>query len=433
MSKFNRFIFKSYIFDVDNGELDLRYTYDDTLEFTERFRFDFKFSEYDEKALDVALQQLFFIAGISYYKMYVAPEIVIRQGSIDEHLKDFLETTYQKGLGEFWYVNDLDPHYPVIFPTTNVQDPTPTPTAASGVLVGIGGGKDSLVSVELLRNSGVDIATWSLNHKPQLLPLIERIGLPHFWVERILDPKIRELNSEDALNGHIPISALFAAVGTVVGILTGHRDNIVSNEQSANEPTLVYREVAINHQYSKSQEFERQYQQLLRARFGDTQRYYSLLRPLSELRIAEIFANIGFGKYHDVFSSCNRAFTHESHHMFWDGTCAKCAFIFLVLTPFIPREELEILFGGKNLLLDSTLATTYRQLLGIEGKKPLECIGEIKESRAAMQQAFETYPELKDTYTFNLPDDYDWRSLASHEIPGEIYDILRTSLQNQPR
>ncbi len=433
MSKYTTFVFSSYEFSRDTGELALHYAYDSTLQFTERFRFDFEFSHYDEHALDVAIQHLFFIAGISYYKMYLASEIKIDAGNIDQELKEFLENTYQKGLGEFFYVNNLDPKFPIVFPQTNTQVYEPMEVSSEGLLVGIGGGKDSLVSVELLRNAGLDIATWSLNHKPQLKPLIQRVGLQHFWVERVLDSKIVELNKLDAFNGHVPISALFAAVGTVVGILTGRRDNIVSNEQSANEPTLVYREVAINHQYSKSQEFERQYQQLLRARFGDTQRYYSLLRPLSELRIAEIFANIGFAKYHDVFSSCNRAFTHESHHMFWDGTCAKCAFIFLVLTPFIPRSELETLFSGKNLLLDRTLEPTYRQLLGIEGEKPLECVGEIKESRAAMQQAFATYPELKEIYKFSLPEDFDWRSVASHEIPAEIYDILQTSLQNQPK
>lgn len=432
MSKYRAFVFKRYSFEPATGEVALSYGYDDALEFTERFRFDFDFCEYNPHVLDLALQQLFFVAGVSYYKMYLAPEIQVARGSIDGPLKEFLDITYQKGLGEFWYVNKLDPRTPVSFPVTTPHVATHEANS-NGMLVGIGGGKDSLVSVELLRESGLDIATWSLNHRPQLTPLIERIGLPHYWVERELDPQVQTLNATDALNGHIPISAIFAAVGTVVGILSGRRDHIVSNEQSANEPTLVYEGVAINHQYSKSQEFERQYQTLLQVRFGESQRYYSLLRPLSELRIAELFAAIGFEKYRDVFSSCNRAFTHDSQSMFWDGTCAKCAFIFLALTPFIEREALESLFSGKNLLLDTALWPTYRQLLGIEGDKPLDCVGEIKESRAAMQEAFDPYPILRDTFAFQLPDDYDWRSLAPHAIPAEMYDILRASLQNLPR
>src|SRR5262249_21267878 len=150
----------------------------------------------------------------------------------------------------------------------------------------------------------------------------------------------------------------------------------------------------INHQYSKSQEFEHDFQAHLKRTLGENVRYYSFLRPLSEVRIAEMFAHVGFDKYHDVFSSCNRAFTHDSHHMFWGGTCPKCAFIFMALTPFVAREKVEALFSGKNLLLDPSLEPTYRNLLGVEGDKPLECVGEIKESREAMRLSFEKYPEL---------------------------------------
>src|SRR5690606_11803653 len=113
------------------------------------------------------------------------------------------------------------------------------------------------------------------------------------------------------------------------------------------------------------------------------------LRPLSELRIAELFAKVGFEKYKSLFSSCNRAFVLESKSMSWCGECSKCAFTFLILSPFIDQPELEKLWGGNNLLLDPSLEATYRQLLGIEGDKPLDCVGEIKESRAAMRLAQE--------------------------------------------
>jgi len=430
--KYEQFIFESYEFDQISKVLNLRYAFDDALHFTETFHFDFAFADYDSVALDLAFQSLFFLAGISYFKMYVPSEIIIRNGAIDPDMAAFLSSTYEKGLGEFFYINNLNPRTAVNFPQ-NIVAVRAVRTNSTGILIGIGGGKDSLVSVELLRKSNLDIATWSLNHRPQLTPLIERIGLPHYWVEREIDPQIQELNEAGALNGHIPISAIFAAVGTVVGILSGRRDHVVSNEQSANEPTLEYDGVAINHQYSKSQEFEQSYQALLHGRFDDTQRYYSSLRPLSELRIAEIFSSIGFEKYHDVFSSCNRAFTHDSDHMFWDGKCAKCAFVFLALTPFIEQSKLETLFGGKNLLLDSSLQLTYRQLLGIEGDKPLECVGEVKESRAAMELAFRHYPDLRAAYEFDLPDEYNWRSLATHAIPADVYGTLQSSLQNLPK
>lgn len=424
MNKYQQFIFEDYQFDRTTGELELHYTMDDALHFGEKYRFNFAYADYDEQALDRAIQALFFLAGVSYFKMYVPSEIVIKKGELDANMAAFFSKTYQRGLGEFWYVNHLDPHTPVTFPATTEQVDVVKNATGKGLLVAIGGGKDSLVSIELLRENQ-DITTWSLNHRPQLTPLVERIALPHAWVEREWDPQIMELNKQDAMNGHIPISGIFACVGVIVAVLTGKRDVVMSNEQSANEPTLHYQGVAINHQYSKSQEFERDFQAYLAHTFGDHIRYYSFLRPLSEVRISELFAKIGFEKYKDVFSSCNRAFIHGSDHMSWCGQCSKCAFVFLALTPFIDREKLEALWSGKNLLLDPSLVPTYKKLLGIEGDKPLDCVGDIKEARSAMREAFKQYPELEKTYQFEIPEDYDYRALASHEMPEEIYELFK--------
>lgn len=429
-SSYKRFIFEDYRFDAATQTLSLHYSFDGIVPFTETFHFNFEFAPYDSKLLDRVCQTLFFLAGVSYYKAYLAPELVIKKGDVDPDSAAFFSATYEHGLGEFFYVNHLDPRTRISFPTTTAATVPITFTERNaGLLIGIGGGKDSLVSVELLRDKMHNIATWSMDHQPQLLPLVERIGLPHYWVERQFDAALLEHNKQGAYNGHVPISAILAAVGSVVAVLTGRRDVVVSNEQSANEPTLEYQGVPINHQYSKSQVFEEAFQTHLAHTVGDHVRYYSLLRPLSELRIAELFAHIGYDKYAKVFSSCNRAFTFSQDHLFWDGTCPKCAFIFLALTPFIPRAVLEKLFSGKNLLLDSDLEPTYRQLLGIEGNKPLECVGEIKESRAAMRAAQRLYPQLLEHYTFELPEDYDYTALGSHHMPLEIYSILTDRLQ----
>ncbi|HTE57358.1 MAG TPA: endonuclease domain-containing protein [Verrucomicrobiae bacterium] len=422
-NKYNQFIFEDYQFDENTKILKLQYAFDDALKLTETYKFDFDFAQYNQATLDRAFQLLFFMAGVSYYKMYIPSEIVVRRGQLDRPLASFFSKTYQRGLGEFWYENQLDPRTPVTFPiTTNViKEAHHTGT---GPLASVGGGKDSLVAIELLRPKHSDLATWSVNHRPQLTPLVERIGLPHKWVERQWDKQIMELKEKDALNGHIPISAIFACVGTVVAILTGKRDVVMANEQSANEPTLHYQGVAINHQYSKSEEFEQDFQAVLTLFFGDSIRYYSLLRPFSELRIAEFFARLSFEKYKDVFSSCNRAYIHTSDRMSWCGECPKCAFIFLMLTPFIPRADLEKLWSGKNLLHDPKLEPTYEQLLGIAGEKPLECVGEVKESRAAMTMAQTVYPDLL-KYHYELPPNYDYKTIYPSRMPE---DMLRLAI-----
>jgi hypothetical protein len=426
MSQYAQFIFKRYEFDKSTGRLQLYYGYDDALEFCESYNFDFEFVDYDEIALDRAIQLLFFMAGVSYYKLYIAPEIVVNTGEIDETLASFLSKTYQRGLGEFFYTNQLDPKTSVSFPVNSSALTPLSITGLDGQLIGLGGGKDSLVSVELLRDQS-HVATWSLNHHSQLEPLAARVGLPHFWVEREWDQQLGELNSQGALNGHVPISAILSCVGTIVGILSGYRDLVVSNESSASEPTLQYRGIDINHQYSKSLEYEQDFQACLRHLFEESVRYYSYLRPFSELRIAELFSRLGFDKYLGVFSSCNRAYRHGEHQMFWCGECAKCAFVCLILTPFVEPTPLLGLWGGKNLLLEPRLEDTYRQLLGIQGDKPLDCVGEIKEARAAMRLAQQRYPALE-KYIFDLPSDYNFRTWSDHAMPDEVYASLKDKL-----
>jgi hypothetical protein len=428
MNNYQRFIFDSYEWNVDEKTLLLHYAIDDALHFTETYRFNFAFNDYDSDALESACQALFFMAGVSYYKTYLPANIVIATGQLTEVDADFFSRTYQRGLGEFFYVNQLDPITPITFPFTPELAATSTAVDSSGLLIGVGGGKDSLVSIEALR-AQPGVMTWSLDHQAQLQPLVDRIGLPHAWVDREWDSQLLTLNQQGAYNGHIPISAIFACVGTVVAILTGCRDIIVSNEQAANEPTLTYHGIDINHQYSKSEMFEQDYQAYLTRHFGTTLRYYSFLRPLNELRIAQLFAQTAFSKYKDVFSSCNRAFIHSSDHMSWCGVCPKCAFVFLALTPFIDRLELEALWSGKNLLLDQTLRETYEQLLGTAGDKPLECVGEIKESRAAMRLAQKLYPALTN-YDFYLPATYDYTTLGTTSMPPEMYEQLLIHLSS---
>lgn len=431
MSAFDSFIFKDYSFDPASKKLELRYNLDDKLQFNETYVFDFPFdmADVDQSLLERALTTLFYVAGVSYFKTYAPKQIVLSDAHpIDKTTAEFLTRTYQRGLGEFFFVNQLDPKTPVHFPA-NTADFKPVETAnQKGKLVGLGGGKDSLVTVELLRSQNEDFATWSVGHRAQLEPLVQEIGKTHYYVERTWDRQLLDIKAQGGLNGHVPISAIFASVGMVVAVLSGHQDVVVSNEQSANEPTLEYQGVAINHQYSKSQVFERDFQQLLKHLAGDSVRYYSFLRPLSELRIAELFAKSGFQKYKSVFSSCNRAFVHTSSAMSWCGECPKCAFVFLALTPFVDRTELEALWGGKNLLLDPSLKPMYKKLLGIEGDKPLDCVGEIKESRSAMRLAQQMYPELKSSYTFEIPANYDYKKIASHEMPTDVAKIFHASL-----
>lgn len=426
MSKtYDAFVFRSYHFDKKSKTLKLNYSFDDDLRFTEKYVFDFPLANYNDEVLDRACQNLFFMAGVSYYKAYATEEIRIDHGKLDKAGAAFFAEVYQKGLGEYFYLNKLDPRTEIPF-VSNAPDQTARQHKSNGgSVVGLGGGKDSLVSIEILRDTP-NIATWSSDHRDQMEPLVETVGLPHLWVRRQIDPLIIELKDQGARNGHVPISAIWSCIGIIICVLSGRRDSIVSNESSSNEATLTYDGVEINHQYSKSSGYEYAYQKYLQHCFGDSLRYYSFLRPLSEIHIAEIFAKTAYQKYKTVFSSCNRAFVQGNKKMSWCGNCSKCAFIFLAFTPFIERRELEKLWR-KNLLLDPLLVISYQNLLGISGDKPLDCVGEIKESRTAMRMAQTQYPGL--LYEFEIPEDYNYKTLAPHNMPEDSYELLLRSIE----
>ena len=429
MRSFNLFTFNKYSFNQETKTLDLHYSLDDEINFKESFVFNFDFVEYDRQLLDKAFFSLFIMAGVSYYKSYMPRTIKINNNILDTESSAFFSRTYESGLGEFFYNNKLDPKAKINFPIEESDKVIEFKKNNQSKLVGIGGGKDSLLTLEILKAAKQEITTWSVGHRAQLAPLVETMGTKHFFVDRVIDQNIIKLNEQGAMNGHVPISAILAMAGTIVAILSGISEVVVSNEKSADEPTLLYDGIHINHQFSKSSVFEKDYQQYLKTQEGGNTNYYSFLRPIGELFIAELFASIGFEKYKQVFSSCNRAFTQGNNNMFWCGQCPKCAFTFLIFTPFVERMELESLWDGKNLLLDPQLTRTYKELLGIEGEKPLDCVGEIRESRLAMDMAKKIYPELS-IYGYESDNSYDYREIGPDSMPPESRNILLDYINN---
>lgn len=413
MSQYKTFSFDYYSFDPSTKTLIFNYSVDDKINFVEQYQFDLELDQnVDEKALDRACKIAFLVAGVSYYKTFLPPNITYRNIEVDQSLADFLSKTYQKGLGEFFYINNLDPQTKIVFPS-NSGDLIQIISSGKGALIGIGGGKDSLVTVEKLKDN--DISTWSVrHHSQQLQPLLDVMKTRHYPVTRKIDDQLLDKSLPGAYNGHVPVSAVFACIGVVLAILAKKRDVIVSNEASANEATLLYKGVEINHQYSKSLEFEKDFQNVLEKNFGESIRYFSYLRNLSELQICEIFSQY-FDKYSGVFSSCNKAFTQSSSRLYWCGKCPKCAFIYLAMANYIDENKMRKLFNDKILLLDPDLQETYKMLLGMNKSKPLECVGTIDECRFAMSNLIDKYPELKNFFVLDNNYNHDYR--AKHSIP----------------
>jgi len=376
-----RFVRHDYV----DGVASLVYAFDDGPELVERIVFPDAPALAPEraKAFEATIDLLHLVAGVSYYKAGVPGEIRVESTALDAATATFLDALYLHGLGEFAYHNKLDLRGRIRFPMGTDANPS---ALAIGLpqrtLVPIGGGKDSLVSVEILKRAGADASAVWVGNSPLIEACAARTGLATLNIRRELSPLLFEYNKAGAYNGHIPVTAINSAILVVAAVLYGFDAIAFSNERSASSATLEYDGQPINHQWSKGWDFERAFGELVQSNVAADLDYYSLLRPLSELAVAERFARSS--RYDDVFSSCNRNFRILGPKPAdrWCGQCPKCHFVFLALAPFMPKPRLLAIFG-RNLLDDETQAAGFDALIEYRDHKPFECVGEGVESRAA--------------------------------------------------
>ncbi len=335
------------------------------------------------EALHRVARLLWLAAGLSYYKTAAPQHVAVPALTPAE--RDWLEALYREGLGEFAFENGIDlSRRPVL----DEQGEAPAAEAVRGLglprraLVAVGGGKDSCVSLEVLRGAGDEVVPFSVGGHRAARDCATAAGLPLVVAHRALDPALGGLNREGALNGHVPVTAIVSLVAVAQALVTGADEVVFSNERSANVGSFVANGLPVNHQYSKGLAAERRLRAVIAGITGEIA-YYSLLRPLSEVQIGALFARLE--PYLPVFTSCNAAFRLEEGRRVerWCGHCPKCRFVFLVLAPFLPRERLTGIFG-KDMLADAAQLEGYRELLGLTGFKPFECVGEIEESQVAL-------------------------------------------------
>ena len=255
-----------------------------------------------------------------------------------------------------------------------------------------GGGIDSIVSAEAVRERHPDAALFVVSKPGDRFEAIERpaevTGLPVVRAEREVDPTVVRSTELGFLNGHVPVTGIISAIAVMAAVLGGRDAVVMSNEWSASAANLSVDGRVVNHQWSKGSEFELGFREVLASDFDSPPQYFSLLRPYSELWVARRFAALP--RYHQVFRSCNRAFHIDRAKRLdhWCGTCDKCCFIDLILSPFLEPTGLSEVFGGREPLEDPTLEHRFRALVGLgtEGK-PFECVGEEGECRVAVRVA----------------------------------------------
>lgn len=373
-----------------DGLVTLRYALDDAEHLVETFQLPLEPGVVaDEAAVSGILDLLHWVAGVSYYKLAAPPQVSLEAGIPGPAAAAYLEALYSEGLGEFAYENrDRLPNLPrPTFPRGAGSAAPAAPRAApTRALVPIGGGKDSIVALEIVRRSGLDFSLFAVNALDPMRRTAEVAGVPVVAVKRTMPlDDFTRLNSSGALNGHVPITAIISCVALLTAKLGGYDAVTLANERSASVGNLVHDGVEVNHQFSKSARAEA----LLRAAAAEALSgvdIFSILRPAPELAIARAFATKTTA-YHHAFTSCNRNFRTDPSLRggeAWCRDCPKCRFVFLMLAPFLSPEEMEDIFGGA-LLDDDAQFEGFALLTATGGHKPFECVGEEEESLAAIE------------------------------------------------
>ena len=397
-------------FEITKGPAELRIDFyfklEPNINFHPRVSFPirdfYSLNNIDDESIELLAFNLGLTEMISYWKAACPPQIVVRAGHLDQWQQNWWKKLFYKGLGEFFHTNGIVPEFNGFLNFKIESDKTFKSFAGLSdkeVILPVGGGKDSVVSMELLRKHDFEIRPFIINPAQVHNKILGIAGYPEEeWIvaKRVIAPELLQLNQKGYLNGHTPFSAIVAIVSSMGALLSNNKFIALSNESSANEPTIP--ETGVNHQYSKSIEFESDFRNYTRRYISPDLDYFSLLRPLNELQIAKLFSS--FKPFHLDFRSCNTG----SKKGIWCCSCPKCLFTFIILSTFIPAEKMKKIFG-KDLFGDEELLDTLWQLTGDSKEKPFECVGTIEEVNAALDRIIlerkDDLPVLLKTYKSN--------------------------------
>ncbi len=353
----------------------------------------------------IALDNLVFHLGmvelLSYWKAFCSPKIVIQAGYLNSKQLEWWKDLLLEGMGQYFFENKIDftkegfvefvcEKEEVDVPCFEVKNP-------KGVLLPIGGGKDSATSIEICKKTKEKVTPFVLNMNKNIKSMIKAAGLSNPIIcTRKIEDSLLELNREGYLNGHTPFVAYLSFLGLLSATLANKKYLILSNEKSSNEGNVMFKGKEINHQYSKTYDFEKNFRNYAMKYLSPDIQYFSLLRPLYEIQIARLFSR--YPHYFNIFLSCNEAQktysgTRDKIER-WCSNCSKCLFVFIVLSPFLSKKELGMIFD-KDLFSDKGLISIMVELVDDKKVKPLECVGTRKECLVALYLSWKNNDLLK--------------------------------------
>ena len=448
-NKYKEFIYKSYNISEEKNKIRIEYLFEipnlsvfkPTIEIEKR---DINFKNINTDFVRKLVFNIGMIELISYWKSACPKKVIIECGELNNEQIEWFKKLYYYGLGEYRYINNIEISIDEMLEIEvklkeeyKLDCKDFEASTLSGTLIPIGGGKDSCVTAELLSNEKDNNLCLLIGGKEPSIKSAEIAGYKNkiIHVNRTIDKNLIELNKKGFLNGHTPFSSMLAFLSYLIAYLTGKKYVALSNESSANESNVEGEK--INHQYSKSFEFEQDFREYANKYLNANVEYFSMLRPLNELQIAMLFARNE--KYHKIFRSCNVG--SKTIPWEWCGDCPKCLFVYIILSSFLYKEKLVKIFN-QDLFEKENLLKTFIELCGYGETKPFECVGTYEEVNFAISKTIRKLrnnnielPFLLKYYEenyklANTDIDITKRYIEENNLPKEYDDILRKAIFN---
>ncbi|MCD6094585.1 hypothetical protein J7J39_01625 [bacterium] len=414
--KYPRFIYKKYFYTIVGKDLKIWFGFEIPPSFFFHPKIIIKnvkrerVQKLKKEILDNLVFHLGLIEMISYWKLTCSPEIEIKKGRLDRNQIRWWQNLIINGMGEFFYKNKIN-FKRANFLKINSRSQTKRlkvykkPLNKNKILVPVGGGKDSIVGLEILKKSKKEINCFSLNPTGASKKIIKIANFKKpIIVKRSIDKNLLELNRKGFLDGHTPFSGYLAFLSALLALIFDFKYVAFCNERSANEGNLKYLGKIINHQWSKSFDFEKKFRNYSKKYLIEDLEYFSFLRPLYEIQIAKCFSR--YSQYFSAFLSCNEAYKTYSGTKKptekWCCNCPKCLFVFSILYPFLEKFVLIKIFG-QDLFKKRNLLPIMKQLIGQKDFKPFECVGTKKETLVAFYLSWKKLKLKKEPKRVDLP------------------------------
>ncbi len=394
------FTFGSYSVDVNSSVISFTYHVESkhgkVTTYTDKLFFEGvtpeQWGKVPATVLEPTLQALLLMIGINYWMVFPTSNMRIEKFTLTQEQAHFWDTLYLNGLGEFFYYMKMDFTKLIAFPyDSSALAPTPTRfERPQRVLLLNGAGKDSILSAEMLKQKGVPFDFFAFAPSLAHERIAALVGAKTVKVTRLRDTRLQMISVIHGISSAYPSVSTFTFIATLLAELLGYNSIIFSNERSADIGNFMYRGLMVNHQWCKSSEAEEITNNYIQKFITPDISTSSLLREFSELEIVRRFVN--YPQYFQYVTSCNSYFCFSRLEQrflrtpYWCKECPKCMFLFACFAAFIPKKELVKIFGA-DLYDRKSRLPLIRQILGIEGFKPLDCVGEPEEMILAMEYA----------------------------------------------